>query len=235
VTTPTRGHVVSSRPGPGSLASVTRSASFANARAVLGSSTTGPRSEGPRSRPVRPTLALGAALAGLALVTGCTTMSPSQTLVPYQPADGVALDVGSVQGRDLLLVASAKGATGVLSGSLINTGTTTVTVTFAAASAPGTASGTPPKATTLRLAPSEQTPITKVEIPELAAAPGDLTQIAMTTSDGTGIASVPVLLPTDYYATVTPSPTTTSAETTPAPTGTTRSTTATASATTTAG
>ncbi len=213
---------------------MTRPASSVSAPAVLGSSTTASGSQAPRSRRVHRALALGAATTGLVLVTGCTTTSPSQTLVPYQPADGVALDVGSVQGRDLLLVASAKGATGVLSGSLINTGTNTVTVSFTAASAATTPSSTSAKPTTLSLAPSEQTRITSVEIPDVGASPGDLIQIAMTTSDGTGIASVPVLLPTDYYATLTPSPTPTPVETTPTPSETT-TTSPTTSATTTAG
>ncbi|MDQ2758759.1 MAG: hypothetical protein M3Y71_19745 [Actinomycetota bacterium] len=189
---------------------MTRPASFTSTPTDLGSSS------GPGLRRARRAIALGAAATGLALVAGCTTMSPSQTLVPYQPADGVALNVGEVQVRDLLLIASAKGATGVLSGSLINTGTTSVTVSFAAA--PTAEAPTSTKApTTLRLGPREQKRITDTQIPAVSAAPGALTQVVMTTNEGEGVATVPVLLPTGYYSTLTPSPTPTDTATTTAP------------------
>jgi len=59
-------------------------------------------------------------------------MSPIQTSVPYQPADGVAVDLGEVQVRDLVVIAGAKGEVGTLSGMVLNNGTEPVTVTFAA-------------------------------------------------------------------------------------------------------
>ncbi|MEO3936643.1 hypothetical protein V3N99_07760 [Dermatophilaceae bacterium Soc4.6] len=176
---------------------------------------TGPRRLGRASRAVTVTVAA----AGLALVAGCTATSPSQTLVPYQPADGVALDVGTVKARDLLIVASAKGATGVLSGSVINTGTENVTVRFAGAAAAGAAAAEPAlptTTTTITLRPRQQLRISTVEIPSVAAAPGALTPLSMTTSDGTAVASVPVLLPTEYYSTLTP---TTPPSTTPTTAG----------------
>lgn len=167
------------------------------------------RAGGRRAR----TLAAGVAVAGLALVAGCSTMSPSQTQVPYQPADGVALSSGSVLARDLLIVASAKGATGVLSGSLINTGTSSITVSFAAA--PTADAATAPPSSSVQLAPREQKLITTVEIPAVAAAPGALTALVMTTPDGDAVAQVPVLLPQLYYSSLTPTSTPTASTTAP--------------------
>ena len=49
------------------------------------------------------------------LLTGCQIISPRQTDVMYAAADGVALDVGDVQLRNLVVVADTKGGPGTLS------------------------------------------------------------------------------------------------------------------------
>ena len=64
-------------------------------------------------------------------LSGCQLESPIQTNVPYQPADGVAVDLGDVQVRDLVIVTDAKGGVGTLSGLVVNKSAEPVTVTFA--------------------------------------------------------------------------------------------------------
>lgn len=157
-------------------------------------------SAGPRAKPLTAILTVTAAGALLGLAA-CSTQSPMQTQGPYQPADGVAASLGTVQVRDLVIVAASKGATGVLSGSLINTGPNPVSVTFLgrdqaeAGSDPGT---------TVQLNAGQQQRITGVQLTGVPAAPGDLTDIVLRSSAGEQYVSVPVLLPEFYYSTVTP-------------------------------
>ena len=76
-------------------------------------------------------LTVGAAVAGALALSGCQVTSPQQTTVPYQPADGVNVVLGDVKVNDLVVVPSAKGKEGVLSGQVINNGPQAATVTFA--------------------------------------------------------------------------------------------------------
>lgn len=181
-------------------------------------------------------IALAAGAAGsLALLGACSVKSPTQTQVPYQPADGVALSSGQVDARNLLIVTQAKGDTGVLSGNLINLSTQDVTVSFSTDSGDGTGK----TAGTVDLGPREQRDITGVEIASVAAAPGALTGLVMTTSAGDAVTQVPVLPPDLYYSTVTPTPGETPGGTATTPSGSgdaqTSSPATTTSATTTAG
>lgn len=146
-------------------------------------------------------LAAGAA-GSLTLLGACTVKSPTQTLVPYQPADGIAVSSGQVDARNLLIVTKAKGEAGVLSGNLVNLGTDDVTVTFATDSGDGTGA----TAGKVDLGPREQRDITGIEIKSVAAAPGALTGLVMSTGAGDVVAQVPVLPPDLYYSTVTPTP-----------------------------
>ncbi len=122
--------------------------------------------------------------------------------MPYQPADGVALSSGSVDARNLLIVTKAKGEAGVLSGSLINLGTQDLKVTFATDSGDGTGK----TAGTVDLGPREQTQITGVEVASVAAEPGALTGLIMSTDAGDAVTQVPVLAPNEYYSTLTADP-----------------------------
>jgi hypothetical protein len=162
-------------------------------------------------------------------------MSPIQTSVPYQPADGVAVDLGEVQVRDLVVIAGAKGEVGTLSGMVLNNGTEPVTVTFATGttsttsttgtgttgtnttgtSTTGTGTGDSsaqadvPAGTSIRLSGVEgATPVT---LPDIATAPGGIMRITVSTpTAGAPEVSVPVLLPTGYYSAITPAPAQTS-------------------------
>lgn len=179
-------------------------------------------------------IVVAAGVAGsMALLGACTVKSPTQTLVPYQPADGVALSSGSVDARNLLIVTKAKGEAGVLSGSLINLGTQDLKVTFATDSGDGTGK----TAGTVDLGPREQTQITGVEVASVAAEPGALTGLIMSTDAGDAVTQVPVLAPNEYYSTLTPTPgeTPDGTETGSATTGSAATGTPTGSASTTAG
>jgi len=152
----------------------------------------------------------GAVLAVLAL-SGCQVMSPIQTTVPYQSADGVAVDLGDVQIRDLVVVADAKGAAGALSGLVVNQSNGPVTVTFTAGpSADASVRAIIPAGAPTRLSGVDGA--TPVMIPSVPAAPGDMVNVIISTPDaGAPVVSVPVLLPTGYYASITPAPIQTSA------------------------
>jgi hypothetical protein len=179
----------------------------------------------------RPLAALAAVGVGTALALGaCSTQSPAQTNVPYQPADGIDVDLGAVQARGLVLVSAAKGAAGVLVGSLINSGRDPVTVTFLTAEQ---AQASSPGGPTMQLAGNVQQTISGVQIPNVPVAPGDLTNIVLQTKAGQVFANVPVLLPDSYYSAYTPSaaPTATTA-TSPTTVTTTVTQTATSGATT---
>ena len=150
-------------------------------------------------------------LAGAVLaLSGCQT-SPIQTDVPYQPADGVAVDLGDVQIRNLLIITASRGEVGTLSGLVVNKSKEAVTVTFATGpGATGLARALVPADGQTRLSGVEgATPVT---LPSVPAAPGDIIKVIVSTpAAGAPEVSVPVLLPTGYYASLTPAP----AQTTP--------------------
>jgi hypothetical protein len=150
-------------------------------------------------RPRRVVAVLGTALAGAAL-TSCAMFSPTQTNEPYIPADGVPANVGAIEARDLVVVAQSKGATGVLSGSILNSGSSATSVTFLTVA---DSQGSSTNGTTIQLAPHQQQVISGVQFPNLPASPGAMTGIVLKTSAGLLNVQVPVLLPTGYYSTVT--------------------------------
>ena len=138
-------------------------------------------------------------------------MSPIQTNVPYQPADGVAVDLGDVQIRDLVVVSGAKGDVGTLSGMVVNKGTTSVTITFSAGAAGAT--GATGESATAQAPADRQTRLSGVEgappitLPSIDAAPGGVVKVTVSTpAGGASEVSVPVLLPDGIYASITPAP-----------------------------
>jgi hypothetical protein len=139
-------------------------------------------------------------------MSSCQLASPIQSNVPYQSADGVAVDLGDVQVRDLVIVTDAKGGVGTLSGLVVNSSAGPVTVTFA--TGPGALASTRtiiPAGTATRLSGVEG--VTPVTIPRIPAAPGDMVNVVVSTPDGGApVVSVPVLLPTGYYSSITPPP-----------------------------
>ena len=151
--------------------------------------------------------ALAAGIAVVAVSAGCQVASPVQTDVPYVPADGVPVDVGQLAIRDLLLVGDGSGPA-VISGSAINLGEEQMTVKIAPQASQDSTST--PSSSEISLGPREQVNLaTKgLEISSLAAKPGTLVPVTITSSTGgTAVASVPVLRAADSYASLTPAPT----------------------------
>lgn len=155
--------------------------------------------------PANPLL-VAAALAGVVVLSGCQVASPIQTNVPYQPADGVAVDLGDVQIRDLVVVSGAKGEVGTLSGMVVNQGASRVTITFATGAGGSSTSAVAPADSQTRLSGVQGGE--PVSFPAIAAAPGGILKVTVSTpASGASEVSVPVLLPDGYYATITPAPT----------------------------
>ena len=185
----------------------------------------------PRRRS-RAAASLAAALIAVtsgAVLGACSTQSPSQTQVPYLPSDGIPATIGAVEARNLLVIAASKGATGVLSGSLINTSAQPVSITFTTV-ADAQAGGT--GGSTVQLAAGRQQQISGVQFPDLQASPGAMTVIVLKTTAGQQNVDVPVLLPDGVYSTVTATAGPTTATTTTAASAATAANTDTAAATT---
>lgn len=161
----------------------------------------------PRSRPSRPVrrsarlLAVAAAASALAL-SGCEMMSPVQTLVPYEPADGVSATVGTVGLSDLLVVSTAKGSPGVVSGRAVNSGDKEVTLQVTAPNNPPVSAVVPAHGH-VQLSGSG----VAVDLSSVGTPPGALITLSIgSPSAGTSSVQVPVLLPNGPYATITPTP-----------------------------
>jgi hypothetical protein len=153
---------------------------------------------GVRSRSLRrllPVAALGAALA----LSACQTQSPIQTDVPYTPADGVPVDLGAVQIRDLVVVGAAKDQPGVLTGSLVNTSSEPRRVAFGLQNGQPVFTEAPPHSQQ-RLSESSQ-----VQLATVPAAPGDVIRLTVQSPGApTTVVNVPVLPASGYYATLAP-------------------------------
>jgi hypothetical protein len=147
-------------------------------------------------------------------------------MMPYQPADGVDITLGSVTVNDLVIISSAKGQQGVLSGQIANSGGQPATVTISAPGAP---------AVTKRVEAGSMTPLSgesgtsPATLPSVSVEPGSLMNLTIGTSAaGSNVVGVPVLVPSLYYSTLTPggsgspspsaTPTQTSSARTPEPT-----------------
>jgi len=150
-----------------------------------------------------------AAAVGAVLLTGCQVASPIQTNVPYNAGDGVPVDLGDVQIRNLVVVADTKGGPGTLSGSLINTAGTAQTVTFSDGQSQVEALAKP----------HSQAPISdkaQVVLPSVNAAPGGVVRLSVATpASGASVVVVPVLAADLYYKTLAPSAGSTTSATTP--------------------
>lgn len=75
-------------------------------------------------------LATVAAIA-VASVTACSAINPITTQFQYSASDGLPVDLGEVQGHNLLLVAEGEGEPAILLGSFTNAGIEDITVTIA--------------------------------------------------------------------------------------------------------
>ena len=159
---------------------------------------------GPKGTPATLGLVVGGLLAAMTL-SGCQVMSPLQTNIRYEPADGVAVDLGDVLIRDLLVISNAKGGAGTLSGMVVNRGAKPVTITFAAGETGGSTRAQVLAGAQSRL--SGTAGVDPVTLPAIDAAAGDVVTITVSTpAGGASEVSVPVLRADGYYATLAPPP-----------------------------
>ena len=162
----------------------------------------------------RPAALMLAAAALVGMLAGCG-LSPIQTTIAYDPSDGVSARVGDVQVRNLLVVGTTADAPGIISGVLLNGGTAAVTVTLASGtSAPvpvdvpagGSvqlgATGADPAATTAPGTPGRAV----ARLSAVGAPAGAVIAVTLTSAGGgTTTVQVPVVPPTNQYASLTPS------------------------------
>ena len=153
---------------------------------------------GPSLRSSRRLLGLAVAAAALAL-TGCQTQSPIQTDEVYMPADGVGVELGSIEVRDLVVVGTGRDKPGVISGALSNTSSETARVGFALAD------GQP---VFTEAKPYSNDPIsgtTQVQLPSVPAEPGGTVQLTVQSQSAPAeVVTVPVVPAAGYYQTVSP-------------------------------
>jgi len=150
------------------------------------------------ARVARRLVPLAAAAAALGL-SGCQTTNPIQTDEPYTPADGISVDLSQVQIRNLVIVGESKGGAGTLSGSVVNSGSQSATVTFAGE---GGASAQVQVPAYGQESLSSSSPVT---LSTVNAGPGGVATLQVTTQGaGTNIVQVPVLPADGYYKTLAP-------------------------------
>ena len=157
-------------------------------------------------RRLLPVAALGAALA----LSACQTQSPVQTDEAYAPADGVAVDLGTVQLRDLVVISTGKDKPGVLSASVSNTSGESQRIAFALPQAQPVYAQSAANSET-RLSEGSQ-----VQLPSVPVSPGDVIKLTVQSPNApAAVVTVPVLPASGYYATLAPTavPTTTATAT----------------------
>jgi len=81
-----------------------------------------------RSRPSARTVAVGAAVALAAVLSGCSTTNPITTEDAYSASDGVGGVLGAVSAENLLVIAAEADAPGAVQGALTNRGEDEATV-----------------------------------------------------------------------------------------------------------
>jgi hypothetical protein len=150
----------------------------------------------------------GAALA----LSACQTQSPIQTDVPYVAADGVPVDLGSVQLRDLVVISGGKDKPGVLSASVSNTSGDSQRIAFSLAQ------GQPVYAESPAHSERRLSDATQVQLPGVPVNAGDVVTLSVQAASAPAVVVVvPVLKAAGYYATLAPTnaPTTATATATP--------------------
>lgn len=165
----------------------------------------GPR---PALRRLLPVALIGAALA----LSACQTQSPVQTSVMYDPADGVPVDLGAVQIRDLVVVGTGQDKPGVLSGAVSNNGSEATRIAF------GLPNQQPVYATAPAYSEQELSGKSQVQLPSVPARPGDVVTLTVQSPNApVAVVQVPVVPANHYYATLAPTAVPTASTTTATP------------------
>ena len=173
----------------------------------------------PRARRIV-ALATGLTVAGLALA-GCSATNTIQSEKQYSASDGVRATIGDVRAVNLLVIASAHGKPGILTGGLVNDGADEQKVTITVGGADPV---TLPLAShqTLILGPNKDQDQAPVNIAAVDTRPGGTTTTQIKTGTGGSTQlEVPVLdgsLP--EYATLVPTHAAAAASPSPTPTAT---------------
>ena len=137
------------------------------------------------------------------LASGCAVFSPVQTDEAYIPGDGVPLSTKDLEIRNLALVSSKAGGDAVVVGQAVNSGSSPVDVQFAVSGGGAGATFTVPPTTSKTISDAA----TKVSVPAVAAGPGQVAELVVTTSgSGQNIVTVPVLLASGHYASLAATP-----------------------------
>ncbi len=149
------------------------------------------------------------AVAGAAVaLSACQTQSPIQTDVPYQPADGVRVELGAVQIRDLVLVSGGKDKAGVLSASVSNTSGEAKRIAFALPD------GQPVYAEAPAHSERRLSGATQVQLPAVPVNAGDVVTLTVQSPGARQtVVVVPVLAASGYYASMAPTAPPAAAET----------------------
>ena len=156
----------------------------------------GGRSTSPRSlRRLLPVAVAGAALA----LSACQTQSPIQTNVTYVAADGVPVDLGPVQLRDLVVISGGKDKPGVLSASVSNTSGDAQRISFSLPQ------GQPVYAEAPAYSERRLSDPSQVQLPGVPVNAGDVVTLSVQTPTAPAVVVVvPVLKAAGYYASLAP-------------------------------
>jgi hypothetical protein len=146
-------------------------------------------------RRLLPVAAVGAALT----LSACQTQSPVQTDYTYQPADGVSVDLGPVQVRNLVVISAGKDKPGVLSGAVSNTSGDAQRLAFALPQ------GQPVYAETKAYSEERLSQDSQVQLPSVPVNPGDVVTLTVQSPAApAAVVVVPVLPASGYYSTMSP-------------------------------
>lgn len=149
----------------------------------------------PSSLRARKVTAVLAAAVSVGAASACSATSPAETMHTMDPSDGVPVDLGPVQVRNLALVSAGAGKAATVTGVVENSSSEDATVTMAAAGGKEVEASVP--ARSLVVLSEDGDPIT---FDALEQGPGEVLpmSVAVDGSDSTP-ANVPVLAPTGYY------------------------------------
>ena len=153
------------------------------------------------SRRLRIVKTTAAFVAGSTLLAGCQLISPRQTDEMYDAGDGVSVNVGPLQLRNVVLVSDKLGAAGVVSAAVGNPTSEDIALSVTGAGEGNSAQVTIPKNSTVNLSMDGN----KVTLAKVDAEPGSMTQLTFASAQaGNSPVGVPVVPATGYYADLTP-------------------------------
>lgn len=149
-------------------------------------------------KPSKTTRARAGALSLIAVIAtaGCSFTSPFQTEKPMSLGDGVMLDLGDLEVRNLAIVTGKAGDDATLTGTVGNSGSEDAKLQVLAQEGADPLEATIPANSVVTLSTDGE----KLTVPGLDVAPGSMTEVAVraTGADLTPV-TIPVLDPAGYY------------------------------------